>query len=662
MDVAVGPPPTSSAVSGQSGGGARLWRLAPWLALGLVLGGYGFLLGYHFAPAISTPDANGYWAQGSLLATTGRTWFVPESDVQYIGMHWLVTEDGRYFSRYPPGLAVPIAMAYKAFGYAATVLINPVLSLLGLLGLYLLARRLAGAWWGVLAAVALAVTPDYVRHSLQNDSHMAVTVLLIWGLWLLLRWHQGGRWGDLLAAGLVLGAIPTVRYPEALYALGVGGLLLLHVWRVPGRRWHALVGLAGALVPLVPLMVRNQLSFGAFWRTAYSLTNEQTGFGWDYFQTHAVAYVRALNADGVGLFFGLGLVGMALLCARRQDRPWGVCLVLMVVPVTLLYMAYYWAPGRLGGEAAAMRFVLPTFACYYLAGVWALRLLAEAAPGRTALAVGLVAGAVQVMWGGFTIADELPRQCSSRKALARLTRELDARVPAGAVVISSQPVLQHLDFVRHWRCADVTVLRPRIGRPGLRPGSDPGAPAPMQEEKRRIEAEKYEGQGLFGRERAIAYDLREWASGEAVYFVGSEAEMQRLAPSYLGGRYLEVVARVAMPAAPAGERSGGGRPGLGGRFAPAGPGGGGGLPPFPGGGPGAAGPGGGLAGGPPGAGLMAAGLAGGFPGGPPGAAPGGPAGARLPRLQGALGGLMGLSPETREVVIARWTWQPAGPR
>jgi 4-amino-4-deoxy-L-arabinose transferase-like glycosyltransferase len=286
---------------------------------------YGLFLAHHFAPAISSPDANGYWAQGSLLAATGRTWFVPESDVQYVGMHWLVTEDGRYFSRYPPGLAVPIALLYKLFGYRATVLVNPLFSVFGLVGMFLLARQVAGAWWATLAVVALAVTPDYVRHALQDDSHMAVTALLLWGLWFLWRWHRTGRWPDILGAGLVMGAIPTVRYPEALYACGVGSLLLVHIWRQPRRWWHAGIGLAGALVPLLPLLVRNQLAFGAFWRTAYSLTHEQTGFAWDYFRAHGVSYVRALNAEGVGLFFGLGLVGIGLLCCRREERPWGLC-------------------------------------------------------------------------------------------------------------------------------------------------------------------------------------------------------------------------------------------------------------------------------------------------------------------------------------------------
>ena len=383
-----------------------LARLAPWLVSGLLMAGYAAVLARHFAPAISTPDANGYWAQGSLLATTGRTWFVPQSDVQYVGMHWLVAPDGRYFSRYPPGLAVPIALVYRLFGPSATVLINPVLALAALLGMFLLTRRLVGPWWGALSIVLLVGSPDFVRHSLQNDSHMAVTALLIWGMWLLLRWHQDSRWTDMLLAGIVLGAIPTVRYPEALYALGVGAMLVVSLWRQPQRWPQAAIGLAGALVPVLPLMVRNHLAFGAFWRTAYSLTHEQTGFSREYFRAHAVDYLQALNADGVGLFFGLGLAGMALLWFRRDLRPWAAFLSFAVVPITLVYMAYYWVPGGFGHEPAAMRFVLPTFACYYLAGIWLLSSLCQSLARGAGIATAVLLGGCHLVWGALGSATE----------------------------------------------------------------------------------------------------------------------------------------------------------------------------------------------------------------------------------------------------------------
>src|SRR3954469_6955437 len=85
----------------------RVPRPVPWGALALLalLIAYAALLAGGFATAISQPDDNGYFAQGSLLATSGRTWFSTESDAQYVGMHWLLTPSGTYISRYPPGLA-----------------------------------------------------------------------------------------------------------------------------------------------------------------------------------------------------------------------------------------------------------------------------------------------------------------------------------------------------------------------------------------------------------------------------------------------------------------------------------------------------------------------------------------------------------------------------
>ena len=82
------------------------------LALAVLLLGYGGLLAAYFSPAIVHPDANGYWAQGTRIVTTGRSWFVPESNAQYIGMHWLLAPDGKYVSRYPPGFPAVIGLVY----------------------------------------------------------------------------------------------------------------------------------------------------------------------------------------------------------------------------------------------------------------------------------------------------------------------------------------------------------------------------------------------------------------------------------------------------------------------------------------------------------------------------------------------------------------------
>ena len=109
-----------------------LSRWLPTVGLLLVIAVQGAFILSHCAPAIAAPDANGYWAQGTRLFSDGRNWFRPEADPQYIGMHWLVTSDGRYFSRYPPGLAVVVGLVYRLAGYRATVLVNPLLASLSL--------------------------------------------------------------------------------------------------------------------------------------------------------------------------------------------------------------------------------------------------------------------------------------------------------------------------------------------------------------------------------------------------------------------------------------------------------------------------------------------------------------------------------------------------
>jgi hypothetical protein len=75
-----------------------------------------------------------------------QTGFKPEADSQYIGMQWLVMPDGVFYSRYPPGLAVIIAVIHKIAGYRASVMVSPVMAVLTLGGLFFLLRRLASGW------------------------------------------------------------------------------------------------------------------------------------------------------------------------------------------------------------------------------------------------------------------------------------------------------------------------------------------------------------------------------------------------------------------------------------------------------------------------------------------------------------------------------------
>ena len=191
---------------------SRGWPPVAWLVLLLLA--YVLFLGHYYAPAISHPDANGYWGQGTLIAETGRATFLPESPLQYIGMHWLLTDSGPYVSRYPPGLPMAVALVSRLFGPEASVLLNPILAVATLLGVFFLTRVPVGPGWGVLAALTLALNPVFNVHALNSISHMAVAALLVWGVYLLVSWSIHGRLSEAFAGGLLPPRLPELQRME----------------------------------------------------------------------------------------------------------------------------------------------------------------------------------------------------------------------------------------------------------------------------------------------------------------------------------------------------------------------------------------------------------------------------------------------------------------
>src|SRR5271166_835636 len=117
----------------------------------MVAGHFLFLMAF-FAPAISTPDANGYMAQARLIASQGRSDIVTESPAQYVGDHWMQTGRGHYYGQYPPGLPAMLAVVFRLSGPTASLYLIPLLGSLSLLALFLVGREWVGARWALLAA------------------------------------------------------------------------------------------------------------------------------------------------------------------------------------------------------------------------------------------------------------------------------------------------------------------------------------------------------------------------------------------------------------------------------------------------------------------------------------------------------------------------------
>ncbi len=491
------------------------WGFAPIMILVAV---HFLFLACFFAPAISTPDANGYMAQARLIARQGRTDFEVETPAQYVGDHWMAVAEGRFYGQYPPGLPALLAVVFRPFGWYPTLWVIPVLGSLSLLGLYLVVREWVGPGWALLAAGLMAVNPFANQHALGADSHTAVCFFLIWALHGLIRWERSRSPGWAAVVGLCLGLIPTIRYAESLFLIPFGVYVAFSPPR-DGRWWRSVLAALGcASVPLVALAVRNQEAFGAFWRTGYSVSGEQTGFGLGYFVRHAIPYLLMLLIMGVALVFPLGVKGMVELCKRPETRRRGYLLAGLVLPITLLYMAYYW-----GADPNSMRFLLPTYALYTIAAVWLLQLRSETEPERARKWVKILLG-VTLLWGLPYSVFALHRLKRENMAIAEVTRVVEDHVEPGSVLIAQSGLLQHLDYRGDWRLAPAEAFD-RQARP-LGPRG-PGADRKSRPEDGLTPAE---------RTRSFRRDLARWA-GDArkVYLLTTEAELKavqdRLNPS-----------------------------------------------------------------------------------------------------------------------------------
>ncbi len=607
--------------------GRARWILGAAVALAV---GHLWWITAHLAPAIMSPDANGYVVQARLLAEEGRTSFATASPVQYVGIHWLETERGVFHSRYPAGLPVLFAAAWKIGGLGAVLYVNPLLASATVFLVFLLARRFVDGSLALLAAAVVAAVPVANLHALDADAHAAAACFLTGGVLALLRFRETRAVGTGLLAGALLGAVPAIRYPEAIVGVTIAGWL---VWRVRplAAAWPAV---AGAALPIGALCLHNAAAYGAFWRTGYALTHEQTGFGLGYFRAHALPYLQALGGQGLALFFAFGVAGLAALAVDRTRRREGLLFAGIVVPLVLLYMAYYFGGGP-GGGAGNLRFLIPTFPFFAVAGVWLLAqvVVPLGVAGRAALAA---VAAVQLF---MTLGASIPLLASARNSLraaagARLVA--DREMPAGSVVIVDRLLAESLDAVGRWKLVEESFLAgggpgpgfgpggpggpggrfrpPGAGGPPGEPGAADDAPSPQQRGKNRAQAERYVGLEPGARRARAWADIAAWAAGRPIFWYARSLDLlDRALPA--GADYRSIAEVDAPTMIGPGGGGGGGPPGA---MMPGGPG---------------RGPGGGNFG-PPGMGQGPGGMPGrgGRPG-LPGAGNGGPAKLRVVQIE-----------------------------
>jgi hypothetical protein len=490
----------------------------------LVVAHFLFLMSY-FEPAIISPGSNGYFLQGHLIAASGRSSFGVDSPLQYVNRHWFDVGGNRYYSHYPPGLPLLLAVGQKIAGATGALLVNPILASLTILMIYMLGALWIGRPWGLFAAAAMAVNPVANEFALSGNSHSAMAFFLVLGLYLLARWAEKKTLARALPAGIVLGAIPAIRYPEAVFGLAVVLFILLNRESTRGYRM-SLVGFAlGALIPISALAIHNQLAFGAFWKTAYGLTNEQTAFGLEHLRRNALSYMELIQGSRLGLLTGVGVLGTLALCFRRETRPHGLMFLLLIIPTTLLYMSYYWS-------GSTMRFVLPTFPVYVIAAAWCMRLVTPDRKVPVAVVslflIGLVA-----LWGIPRSRQALEKCREIGNGIALVVRAVEENVQEGSILICDNPqVQQNLDWIGRWKLLDFSLLdrgAPHAGRSATSSQDEIG-PEALGEERRAEISARYAGNRA-DMLRTFLADLDEWrgASGK-IYWIGNPREISHWIP------------------------------------------------------------------------------------------------------------------------------------
>ena len=501
--------------------------------LALVAAHFAFLTCF-FAPAISTPDANSYFGQAKLIATTGRTCVEPESPLQYVGVHWNHVGGNRYYCTHAPGLSLLMAPVYKILGPGPTVAMNPIFASLSLLGLFLLCRMWVGQWWALLAVALMAVNPFANEHAHFGDAHSAVCFFLVWGLFLTAKWVQQRSVWQAFAAGAFFGIISTIRYADVFYLPAAAVFVLLHMRR-DRKSWTGLLaGVTGLAIPLGWLCIRSQLAFGAFWRTGYSQAlGAGRIFAFGYFLEYALPHLKMLLSDGCGVVLTLGVVGISTLCGRKETWKRGAFLALLVVPVLVVYMSYFWGPDR-----QSMRYLLPTFYVYTIAAVWLLRELSRV-HRASALAGSLVILAITIFWGLPPSVMSIAHLRQLNGALSKVTSVVQKSIEPGSILVANEGLNQHLDFVGRWRLVDAGMLRffgPERGKPRNLDTPEPGRGA-LDERRARIglvrgpknikAAERYgplRQEELFG---AFSRDIWDWAgSARKVYLLAKEQQIR----------------------------------------------------------------------------------------------------------------------------------------
>src|SRR5215212_2822022 len=165
----------------------------------------------------------------------------------------------------PLGLWVQAASAW-IFGFHGWALLLPqaIAGVLSVALIYNLVRRPFGAVAGLVAALALTLTPIIVSTSRNNTMDMLLVLTVLVAAWAVVRATETGRLRWLLLCALIVGVGFNIKMMQAFLVLPAFYLLYLVAAPVPRLRRFVHLGLATVVLVVVSLS----------WAVAVDLTPE----------------------------------------------------------------------------------------------------------------------------------------------------------------------------------------------------------------------------------------------------------------------------------------------------------------------------------------------------------------------------------------------------
>jgi 4-amino-4-deoxy-L-arabinose transferase-like glycosyltransferase len=429
---------------------AFLRRLLPFVCALAVVTLTALVLAAHYVPAFDGTDENGYILSAKRLATQGNLAKHARDPFEFVSPNWVQTDEGEFHAKYPVGYPLLCAAAYRSGGPAATFLVNPLLALLTILGVFLLGRAMVDDFAGLLAAVLMAFNPMHLHFGLSALSHTGSVCFAVWGMYFLWRWTQHGGWHNAALTGAFCAYAISIRYTEGLLALPVLAMIAWRgagEWRTARGPWAGQVGVMtlAAVAALGPLFAQHWAAYGSIFSTGYGLCGESTGFGWKWFVVNWRNMLTRLDTGGLYLVFPIGVAGLVWLAGHDYRR--GLFLGLWTVPPILVYTAYYWAPE--GQGVGYLRFFLSIFPSLILSA-----LAVVCRPGKLRAPGVVLLGAFVLLVSFVNSREALPQleRAQQKLLFARATSDLARqRVPTNALVLASSRILNFLEFAGDWR-------------------------------------------------------------------------------------------------------------------------------------------------------------------------------------------------------------------